>query len=222
MPTYMDAPTLKRHDTMNNQHTGYQSYNYNTGYENTYVPPHHTIAMIGQGSVHAVTGREDGPLDWQRQRAHLPSQSNYPTTRHDLSISPNHCQLNEDIISRMNNFMFTYNPHGTRRDPRINGRPHPPWAYSYESIKEKRSIEFMYHPDIYKNNPCKHGTGCVVKACGYIHPGERYLPSWRGTGVIIDNVFVPPTPISYHWFKFIMLIFKTSGPCTATYEHDYS
>lgn len=130
--------------------------------------------------------------------------------------------MSEERIREINEAMFTYNPFKNRRDPRLKGNSFPPWAYTAESIPDKTSVEFMFHPDIFKTNVCNRGAGCQMRVCAFIHPGECYVPRWRATGSIFDGVFYPPLPITYEWFKFMMLEFKTKGPCPAQYHHDHT
>eukprot|EP01134_Creolimax_fragrantissima_P007051 CFRG7051T1 len=129
--------------------------------------------------------------------------------------------MSEERINDLNDLMITYNPHKNRRDCRLNGQCYPPWAYPAESIDDKTSVEFMFHPDVFKTNTCFRGENCTMRACAFLHPGEYYVPRWRACGAIFDGVFYPPLPITYEWFKFIMLEYKTSGPCSATYTHDH-
>jgi hypothetical protein len=72
----------------------------------------------------------------------------------------------------------------------------PPWAYTAESVTDKGSVEYMFHPDIYKTNTCNRGANCTMDACAFIHPGETYVPRWRATGSVFDGVFYPPLPIT--------------------------
>eukprot|EP00123_Amoebidium_parasiticum_P018055 comp24085_c2_seq1/m.43392 comp24085_c2_seq1/g.43392 ORF comp24085_c2_seq1/g.43392 comp24085_c2_seq1/m.43392 type:complete len:677 (-) comp24085_c2_seq1:778-2808(-) len=124
-------------------------------------------------------------------------------------------------VEKLNRFMFSYDPYGNRRPVRINNRPYPPWTY-LPDILDGRTVEFRYHPDVFKTNLCKNGAECRMReTCPFIHPGERYVPTWRNTGMFFDNIYYPPPPVTYEWFKHLMLEFKTKGPCQMKQDHDY-
>eukprot|EP00124_Ichthyophonus_hoferi_P000972 Ihof_evm4s43 gene=Ihof_evmTU4s43 len=121
--------------------------------------------------------------------------------------------MSEEEMKKFNEIMFNYDPKKNRRAVCLQGAEFPPWRYLCSQIADKRTVDYMFHPDIYKTNKCDRGKDCVVKACAFIHPGERYVPKWRNTGAIFDGIWYAPPPITYKWFVYLMTEFKTKGPC---------
>ncbi|KNC81370.1 hypothetical protein SARC_06295 [Sphaeroforma arctica JP610] len=156
-------------------------------------------------------------MDDTSQNMQLVTKSRKKTKTKGCKVPP----MSEERINELNELMVTYNPHKNRRDCRVDDLCHPPWAYPAESIDDKTSVEFMFHPDVFKTNSCFRGENCTMRACAFLHPGEYYVPRWRACGAIFDGVFYPPLPITYEWFKFMMIEYKTTGPCMATYTHDH-
>eukprot|EP00124_Ichthyophonus_hoferi_P003698 Ihof_evm2s338 gene=Ihof_evmTU2s338 len=145
-----------------------------------------------------------------------------PDLSHDAERPKTQPPLMDPLqVEKLNRFMFSYDPYGNRRPVRINNRPYPPWTY-LPDILDGRTVEFRYHPDVFKTNLCKNGADCRMReTCPFIHPGELYVPMWRNTGMFFDNIYYSPPPVTYEWFKHLMLEFKTKGPCQMKQDHDY-
>eukprot|EP00124_Ichthyophonus_hoferi_P001296 Ihof_evm12s63 gene=Ihof_evmTU12s63 len=128
----------------------------------------------------------------------------------------------EAETTRLIRFLFTYNPKGKRKLVCLNGQHSPPWAYASDAFPSN-SIEFVYHPDVYKTRMCPDGEKCREprEKCGYLHPHEVFLPPWRCQGLVVDGYWYPPDPVTYDWFRYLMLEFKTGDqPCRVKKDHD--